>query len=201
MSNPHEPEPLRPLLKAAQSDLARHLDEACEHEDVDEESTAQLIRLEESLTDAAQAAKQAVSLRRRLRSGHGTADDGDSDPDTVVDRQHAVERRADTQSTPSSSEASAIREFRDARGVAWRVWAVTPGQLHSDRPSTARLGEYSDGWLAFETDDGSQRRRLPHYPEDWAKRSNHALELLLDRADPVRPRRTSEPDDDSHPVR
>jgi hypothetical protein len=181
------------MLKAAQSELTKHLDDACEHEDVDDESTAQLIKLEESLVDAAKAAKQAVSLRRRLGTGRGTADaaepgDRMSDADEAVDRQTSVERRGDKAPT---TEESAVREFRDARGILWRAWAVTPQQLRPDRPIDNRLGEYSEGWLAFETDDGSQRRRLPHHPADWAQRTNHALELLLERAEPVRARRKS----------
>lgn len=197
MAHPQEPEPFRPMLKTAQSALAKHLDEACAHDDVNEESTAQLMRLEEALVDAAHAAKQAVSLRRRLRTGHGAADaaepdDGESDADGSVDRRPSVERRG---GGAAAQEASAVREFRDARGVLWRVWAVTPGRMHPERLVGQRLGEYSDGWLAFETEDASQRRRLPHHPEDWAQRTNHALEILLDRAEPVRVRRKATGDD------
>ena len=197
MTHPHEPEPLRPMLKAAQSELTKHLDDACEHEDVDEESTAQLIQLEESLVDAAKAAKQAVSLRRRIGTGHGSADtaesgDEASDADESADRRPSVERRGDR---APATEESAVREFRDARGILWRAWAVTPQQMHPDRPSLNQLGEYSEGWLAFETEDGSQRRRLPHHPADWVHRTNHALELLLERAEPVRARRKARGDD------
>ena len=199
MSHSHDPEPLRPMLEAAQSDLAKALDEACAHEDVDEESTAQLMRLEESLSEAAQAAKQAVSLRRRLGSdrqagGAAEPNDGEGGSDRTVARQPAVERRSS--GSPSQSDApSAVREFRDARGILWRAWAVTPGQIHPDRPLDNRLGEYTNGWLAFESEDGSQRRRLPHHPEDWSHRTNHALEMLLDKAEPVRARRRPAADD------
>jgi len=70
MTHPREPDPLRPMLKAAESQLAERLEEACSHER--DESTAELVRLEEALSDAARAAKQAVSLRRRISTGHGT---------------------------------------------------------------------------------------------------------------------------------
>jgi hypothetical protein len=181
------------MLHAAQSELAKHLDEACAHDDVDEESTAQLMRLEESLVEAASAAKQAVSLRRRLRTdrsreGGADSDDAPSDADRSVARPPSVERRSATGSG-SSVEPSAVREFRDARGILWRAWAVTPSHTYPDRPLDNRLGEYSAGWLAFESEDGSQRRRLPHHPEDWSHRTNHALEMLLDAAEPVRARR------------
>jgi hypothetical protein len=197
MTHPPESDPLRPMLKEAQSELARHLDEACEHDDVEEESTAQLMRLEEALTDAAQAAKQAVSLRRRLRTEQAAGDIGERDdfgdePGGPAPRDPAPDRRAPRL---VEQEPSTMREFRDALGIVWRVWAVTPGQLHPERSGGQRLGEYSGGWLAFESQDGSQRRRLPHYPGDWSHRTNHALELLLDSAEPVRARRKTAGDD------
>jgi hypothetical protein len=162
------------MLKAAQSELAKALDEACAHEDVQEESTAELIRLEESLSDAAQAAKQAVSLRRKLGSERAP----------IADRRVAPP-------APALDISGAVREFTDANGTLWRVWAVKPGQAHPDRPVENRLGEYSAGWLAFETADETQRRRLPHHPADWAARTDEDLALLLDAAEPVRPRKKS----------
>src|SRR5688500_2037836 len=78
MTHPREPDPLRPMLKAAESQLAERLEEACSHER--DESTAELVRLEEALSDAARAAKQAVSLRRRISTGHGTAGRPDDQP-------------------------------------------------------------------------------------------------------------------------
>ena len=185
------------MLKDAQAELAKHLDEACAHDDVEDVSTAQLMRLEESLTEAAAAAKQAVSIRRRLGTRHGPSDPSKTSTeketgDTPVNQRPAVERRGDDAST---DQTSAVREFRDARGVLWRVWAVTPSLTQSDRPQSYRLGEYSDGWLAFESDDGSQRCRLPHYPRDWSRKSNQALEELLERAEPVRARRKNRGDD------
>jgi hypothetical protein len=204
MSHPHEPEPLRPMLEAAQSDLAKALDEACAHDDLDEESTAQLMRLEESLSEAAQAAKQAVSLRRRLRTDRqidATESDraeAEAESDRTVTRPPTIERRSS--GSPTGSDApSSVREFRDARGVLWRAWAVMPAQIHPDRPLDNRLGEYTNGWLAFESEDGSQRRRLPHHPEDWAHRTNHALEMLLESAEPVRTRRRTAADDTDTP--
>ena len=200
MTHPPESDPLRPMLKDAQEELAKHLDEACAHDDVEDVSTAQLMRLEESLTEAAAAAKQAVSIRRRLGTRHGPkadpsapASEGETG-DAPVKQRPSVERRG---SAPASSadSTSAVREFRDARGVLWRVWAVTPGLTHPDRPQSNRLGEYSDGWLAFESDDGSQRCRLPHYPREWSRQSNQALEELLERAEPVKARRKTLGDD------
>ena len=119
----------------------------------------------------------------------GTASEGET-ADSPVRQRPTVERRGSAPSgTTSEDTTSAVREFRDARGVLWRVWAVTPGLTHPDRNQTARLGEYSDGWLAFESDDGSRRCRLPHYPREWSRQSNQALEELLERAEPVKVRR------------
>ena len=209
MTDPHEPEPLRPMLKDAQAELAKHLDEACAQDDVEGASTAQLVRLEESLTDAAKAAKQAVSLRRRIRTGHGApgasrasgpadapaagdASAAGDEVDSSFPRRRSADRRT---APPTDDQSSAVREFRDARGILWRAWAVVPGQTRPDRPIEHRLGEYSDGWLAFESEDGSQRCRLPHYPADWIRQSNQALEEMLERAEPVRVRRKNISDD------
>ena len=71
--SPNSKERLRPLLRAAESELELRLHEVCEDQRVSKESTGELIRLEETLTMAAEAAKQAISLRRRLRQ---------PDPDT-----------------------------------------------------------------------------------------------------------------------
>ena len=77
----------------------------------------------------------------------------------------------------------ALREFVDNKGVAWRAWDVTPDKMH---PVTARelfLGEYQEGWLAFESD--SERRRLSRWPDDWAELPRDALIQLLEKAAPV----------------
>jgi hypothetical protein len=53
--------------------------------------------------------------------------------------------------------------FTDARGNGWRVWKVnTPAER-------AHLmdASYRNGWLVFEREDGSERRRLAQVPEDW----------------------------------
>ena len=68
MSQPEES--LRPMLRSVEADLATRLQEACDAGADGDESTGELIRLEETLTLAAQAAKQAVSIRRRLHQVH-----------------------------------------------------------------------------------------------------------------------------------
>ena len=72
-------------------------------------------------------------------------------------------------------------EFADKHGVRWRVWHVeTP-------PSRAHLmdPQYRNGWLVFEQEDGTERRRLNQVPEDWASLAPERLALLCDLAVPV----------------
>ena len=203
MTHPREPEPLRPMLRTAESQLVERIEEVCAH-DVKGESTAELMRLEESLSDAARAAKQAVSLRRRLRTGHGASDAAHADAAPEASAPDApptmAERRAATSDLAAPSlgdDESAVREFLDRRGVTWRVWAVTQEQMHPERLIVDQMGEYRHGWLAFESTEGSERRRLPHYPPNWRRLSNLDLEGLLERAESVRRRRSPDEEADT----
>jgi hypothetical protein len=170
----HEPDPLRPMLATVEVELEHRLAEACSHA-VTDESTAELMRLEETLSEAARAAKQAVSLRRRLRS------------ESVTESTSADEAVADDLPGLSMAPADAgVRELRDSRGTEWRIWAVTAEQMHASRSGGEHLGDYKDGWLTFEAVAGDERRRLPHYPSDWNEITDQMLERLLDRAERVR---------------
>lgn len=66
MIQPGKPESLRPLLDDAQTRLEQALGEVC-HEHPQSESTGELIKLEETLSVAAEAAKEAISIRRRIK--------------------------------------------------------------------------------------------------------------------------------------
>jgi hypothetical protein len=66
-----------------------------------------------------------------------------------------------------------IREFYDADGVCWQVWATTPTRGNV-RP------QFAAGWLAFESVD--ERRRLAPVPEAWGDADDGALRGLLARA-------------------
>lgn len=58
---------------------------------------------------------------------------------------------------------SKLVTFQDAEGARWRAWQVeTPA-------ARAHLMDqnFRNGWLAFEREDGSERRRLNQVPEDW----------------------------------
>lgn len=83
----------------------------------------------------------------------------------------------------------ALREFVDKHGTLWNVWDITPESMH---PVTVReffLGEYQEGWLAFES--ASERKRLAAWPENWASLSDGELEALCERAKPA-PRRSAQ---------
>lgn len=64
---PNNPDSLQPILQQVEEELHAQLDEVCDRKDVHEESTGELIRLEEALSVAAEAAKETISLRRRIR--------------------------------------------------------------------------------------------------------------------------------------
>jgi hypothetical protein len=66
-----------------------------------------------------------------------------------------------------------IRQFEDADGVGWQVWATTPTRGNV-RP------QFASGWLAFESQD--ERRRLAPVPESWAEADDGALRELLAQA-------------------
>lgn len=67
--NPEPDHPLRPTLNATEVRLQEALEEVCEDTVVQESSTDELIRIEETLEIAHDEAKRAVSLRRKIRSG------------------------------------------------------------------------------------------------------------------------------------
>ena len=72
-------------------------------------------------------------------------------------------------------------EFADKDGVRWRVW-------HVDTPaSRAHLmdPQFRKGWLVFEREDGTDRRRLSQVPDDWASLPRERLALLCAIAAPV----------------
>ena len=184
MPQPRDPDPLVPTLHEVERELEERLREACSVGEAGEETTGELIRLEETLLDAARVAKQAVSVRRRLRT-RAEAETGDT-----ADAERGAEATATNEhqlAAATSADDCTIRNFVDAEGVEWQAWEVTPGGAASARGG-AFLAAYREGWLAFESLDGARRRRLLAFPRDWAKRSNADLERLLGQAEEVRKR-------------
>jgi hypothetical protein len=75
----------------------------------------------------------------------------------------------------------AVREFTDSNNTVWRVWDVTPAQMHPVTKNEEFMGDLADGWLAFES--ASEKRRLAApYPAEWATMSIPELEALCRRA-------------------
>ena len=175
---PPQPDPLVVALEHTEAELAEKLEEACvpDTREVSEESTAELAKLSDSLLAAARAAKDVVSLRKRRSQQRGPA--------------------------AGQSAGEAIREFVDHDGREWRVWAVTPSHTRATKRES-NLGEFEQGWLAFETLDEDQRKRLPRYPADWITMPDAKLQELLGLAveAPTRRPEPRQPDPRSEPPR
>jgi hypothetical protein len=124
---PNDTEILRPRLQQAQKALEAALEEACETE-VSSADTAELLRLEESLTVAREAARNAIDVLRRLHR----------------DRQEADE-------TPSASH----RLFVDDSGVEWDAFCVYPSRPTSGRSTLP--APYDKGWLSIQCQEEIRR--------------------------------------------
>ncbi len=66
----------------------------------------------------------------------------------------------------------ALRTFLAADGHTWTVWLVRPS-----RSAHPQLGIPVE-WLAFQSDDESERRRLLEVPPHWEDLSDERLDLL-----------------------
>ncbi|MGQ0715249.1 MAG: hypothetical protein ACT4PJ_16240 [Gemmatimonadaceae bacterium] len=165
-------DPLGVALHQTEAELAEKLKEACspEPDELSDEPTGQIAKLSDSLLAAARAAKDVVSLRKRRRERKRLGD---------------------------QAGMHGLREFVDSEGREWRVWPVTPRAARTGKRESS-LGEFEQGWLAFETLDETLRRRLPHYPTDWMTMSEAKLQELLAAAVEAPARRTEikPPEDD-----
>jgi len=156
-----EPDVLRPQLVRAERSLKRALDEVC-HADVTAANTGELIRIEEVLAIANEAAKEAVSVRRKLRQN----------PPVDYAERH------------EESGLGAHREFDDTHGVRWMAFAVYPSSTRVAR--SGLRAQYQEGWLAF--DSGVETRRLAPIPPEWHDLSDAELIEACQRAE-VAPKR------------
>lgn len=66
MANDHAGDPLNPKLRKLQDQLESAREEICDIPHVSELDTGELIRVEETLAIAAETAKEAVSIRRKI---------------------------------------------------------------------------------------------------------------------------------------
>ena len=70
-----------------------------------------------------------------------------------------------------------LKTFRVPDGTTWTAWRVeTSVPVVPGTPSV---------WLAFQNEDGTERRRLLEVPEDWEQLSDQLLDLLRRMAEPV----------------
>jgi hypothetical protein len=147
--------PFRPHLDEAKDRLKTALDEACAA-DVDDADTGELIRVEEVLAIANEAAKEAISVKRRLR----------------------------TKSSPQADHGAVqplSREVQNAQGVRLTVLAVRPSPTHGRANLPQR---FQTGWLSF--DMGRETRRIAPIPDAWESMSDEQLLALWDKAEVAR---------------
>jgi hypothetical protein len=163
---PTQPDPLASELSDAERALEAALEEACATPAASEVDTGELIRVEEMIDVASEAAKRAVSLRRRRRAQRAGG--------TAPTRRGAL---ADAEA--AASAGATHRGFTDRRGVTWDVFAVYPEARLS--PHSQLRGTFQQGWLCF--DAGTEKRRLSPIPENWQALSEEMLETLAERAE------------------
>ena len=73
----------------------------------------------------------------------------------------------------------ALRTFVTSDGTTWTAWLVKTGGMASV-PGTPTE------WLAFQNDDGTERRRLLEIPNGWDALPDERLDLLRRIAEPVK---------------
>lgn len=73
----------------------------------------------------------------------------------------------------------ALRTFVGSDGKTWTAWLVQTGAAASVPGSPTE-------WLAFQNEDGTERRRLLEIPEGWEALSDERIDLVRRMADPVK---------------
>ena len=71
----------------------------------------------------------------------------------------------------------ASRSFRANDGTPWTAWLVQAG--------TANVPGMPSQWLAFQNEEGTERRRLMQVVAGWEQLSDERLDLLRRMAEPV----------------
>ncbi len=73
----------------------------------------------------------------------------------------------------------ALRTFVASDGSNWTAWLVQTRGL-------AGVPGAPTEWLAFQNEDGTERRRLIEVPQNWDKLPDDRLDLARRMAEPVR---------------
>src|SRR5690242_9183117 len=102
---------IHPQAESAQRRLAQALSEACDA-DPERADTGELIKIEEVLAIANEAAKEAISVRRRERHSRD------------VEKRSGMGGSPDPPPGGPPPASGVHRVFTDARGVEWNVFAV-----------------------------------------------------------------------------
>jgi hypothetical protein len=156
--------------------MEQALAEACDADTPSNVDTGELIRVEEMLAIATDAAQRAIALRRERREATRTR----------RPRPGAELGAAEAAARPGAAH----RGFMDTSGVRWDVYAVYPDAEFSPK----LRGSFQGGWLCF--DSGPEKRRLSPIPDGWQNLADGELEQLVDRAERSRPRRGRRSDGD-----
>jgi hypothetical protein len=72
----------------------------------------------------------------------------------------------------------ALRTFVASDGRTWTAWLV--------QTSVATVPGTPTEWLAFQSEDGTERRRLLEIPDGWESFSDERLDLVRRIAEPVK---------------
>jgi hypothetical protein len=167
-------ESLPPTMDEAKQVLAQAIDAACAV-DLDEVDTGEMIRIEETLAAATQAAKNVVTLRLQRR---------------------ARRSRQGSEASVAKPKTASQRVFEDFKGKRWHVFAVYPE--HAATEPVALPEAYRQGWLTFRSE--TEVRRVVPLPRNWMELSIDELRELCHNAlvaqpleQPAKPPRFSGP--------
>lgn len=167
---PREPDPPSPELREAEALMEAALAEACESDAPSKVDTGELIRVEEMLAIATDAAKRAIALRRERQE--------------VRTRSTPAAGTDMTAAEAAARRSASHRAVTDPGGATWDVYAVYPEAQFSQK----LRGTFQAGWLCF--DSGVEKRRLSPIPDNWQELGDEQLARLADAAERSRPRRT-----------
>jgi hypothetical protein len=160
---PHHGDSLVPQQRAAEATLKQALAEACLLKHPSRANTGELIRVQEVLQIAGDAAKRAITIRRRRR----------------LDEVQRTEAAAMADAEATSSLGPRHRAFADAHGVTWDVFAVHPAPRAE--PAATLRATFKHGWLCFESN--AEKRRLSPIPGNWESLNDRELEQLWRQAE------------------
>jgi len=182
-ASPPNRDPLENLLKDAENELRRRLEEACEAEarGVSSESTEEIRQLEDNLLSAALAAKQTIAVRRHMKRRGYAEQERPVKVDLEEEHDAAADALKERESESETGATAGVREFVDSSGQRWRAWLVVPGQTRSSASGRRFLGNFQNGWICFEGLGNSARRRLPFHQASWASVTDDELRRLVEQ--------------------